>query len=626
MGLVVMVLAGVAATAALTFLDAEDRLQVVRDRLQVAVDAVGAGDIAAADDAFAQAEDAAGAAVGRVRSPLVRLVGFLPVIGPTVDSVVATTEAADLIAGAGRQITASLRDIPGGLDALTLGGGGEAGWLDAVQTLQDPVVDAAARLELARDLVEHAPARTRVARVDAARTRLLDELTQINPIVQNGAALAGALPTLFGDEQPRRYFLGAHNPAELRGTGGFIGAYAILIAEAGEVTISPFTPTQELPQDVLDEDTAPTATFLERYGERIAGNGTWLNVNLSADLPTVADAIQAMYQAAEGQRLDGVILVDPFALEAMLRTTGPVTSPDPDVGTLTADTVVPFITTEAPIALGFGGERKEVLGESAQVVLDEFLSGDVPGRARIDALAEAVSGGHLLIHAADPEVQAVIEAVGAGGGLPEPEGTVAALSLVNTTAGKADVWLDRTVDWDVTLDPDGTASAIVTVALSNGTPEDPSLPRYITGPADHIDLPPGTSRPQVSLACGECEPLQVSWSDAGDYGYSVHREAGHVTIVTSPVLEPGEEVTVRFVVDIPRAWGRSGTGGVVTPTFWTAPSILGTDVDVTLTPPPGWAFDQPEQDGDVRIDGGRAIIEGTDVRELSHELTLSVQR
>src|SRR5205085_4165145 len=41
------------------------------------------------------------------------------------------------------------------------------------------------------------------------------------------------LPGFLGESAPARFFFGAENPAELRGTGGLIGAYSILTIENG---------------------------------------------------------------------------------------------------------------------------------------------------------------------------------------------------------------------------------------------------------------------------------------------------------------------------------------------------------------------------------------------------------
>src|SRR5439155_6350339 len=54
-----------------------------------------------------------------------------------------------------------------------------------------------------------------------------------------GLLLEG-LPHFLGANGPREYFVGAANPAELRGSAGLIGAYSILTIDAGSFHLAPF--------------------------------------------------------------------------------------------------------------------------------------------------------------------------------------------------------------------------------------------------------------------------------------------------------------------------------------------------------------------------------------------------
>lgn len=614
--------AGVLAYLALT--GAAEDLQSVRDRLEEAVDLADAGDIAAAADAFAEAERSASRAVEQVHSPAVRLVGFLPKLDVTVDSVIASTEAAHLIAEAGQQLMDAVTDVPGGFDALTLGSGGDSGWLDAAADLSAPLGDAEARLQLAHTLVTEAPAETSFAQVDASRARIEEELEGVVPAVGDLTALIDVLPEIFGADTPRRYFLGAQNPAEVRGTGGLIGAYSILTASAGAVEIEPFRPVQELPANIFSEDLAPSEEFFERYSPELVANGTWLNINFSPDFPSVAETIEAMYRDATGVRLDGTIVVDPFALEAMLDATGPVTVPDPDVGTVDAETIVTFITTEAPLALGFGGERKEILGDAARAVLDEFLSGAVPGRRRIEALGATVRGGHLLMHSASPEVQAALDRIGLTGALPDPEQAVLDVSLNNTAESKADVWLTQQLDWNLNLDPDGTASGALYTTMTNNAPSDPGIPRYIMGPGERNSslLSFGESRPLLTVACGTCALVASSYPDHDEFGTRGGQEQGHTLSSVRPRIPIGSTVEIDQRFDLPHAWRRAGQSGLLELAIDTPTLVQPVAISVSVLAPPGWVWDPPADDLAI-IEGGRLLLELVDPDATFGPYTLS---
>ena len=58
---------------------------------------------------------------------------------------------------------------------------------------------------------------------------------ELTAAADQGARL---LPPVLGADGPRRYLLVSQNPAELRATGGMIGAYAVLQAEGGRIRMT----------------------------------------------------------------------------------------------------------------------------------------------------------------------------------------------------------------------------------------------------------------------------------------------------------------------------------------------------------------------------------------------------
>lgn len=600
---------------------AANDLAFVREELESAAQLVNVGDVGEALQGFRRAELASADAVSRVNSPAVRLVGFLPRLDATVDSIVASTEATHLIAQAGTRIVGTLVDLPGGLDALTLGGGGQEGWLEAASRMRQPLDDALSRLLLAQVLVATAPTATISPQVDAAREILESELGKVVPAIDDIAALVDVLPELFGEDGERRYFLGAQNPAELRGSGGLIGAYAVLTAYEGQISISSFAPIQDLPQNLFDEDIAPSQEFFERYQLVIDGLGTWLNVNYSPHFPDVAETIERMFREATGERLDGTIVVDPFALQSMLAVTGAVTVPDPEIGTLSSDRVVPYVVNEAPLALGVAGERKEILGEAARAVLREFLSGDVTGRQRISALAESVSGGHLIMHAASPEVQAALSRLSATGSLPDPSRTSLTVAINNTALSKADFWLHQRIHWRLNLDPDGTATATAVVEVENGAPADAGIPRYIIGP-NVPDLVFGESWPFITVYCGTCEVRSVRYEDSDHFGAPVAQEHGHTLTDVRTRVPLGQSARIEYTFELSNAWRRSGPGGELDLQVWTPPAINSPDVTIEVIAPPGWLWN-PADDDQPRVDGRSLILEEAPTRTVLGPFSLS---
>lgn len=154
--------------------------------------------------------------------------------------------------------------------------------------------------------------------------------------------------------------------------------------------------------------------------------------------------------------LDGTIFVDPFALAELLEATGPVTVPV--LGrTLVADGVVEFLTNQAYSIYEGGAVRKEALGLAARAILRRFLT-VAPAEAALRSLVDAASGGHIVLHAADPEVQAAFELAGVAGELGGTEGDFLGVFASNAAGNKVDYYVDRRIRYEVTLGAGGGAT------------------------------------------------------------------------------------------------------------------------------------------------------------------------
>jgi hypothetical protein len=228
----------------------------------------------------------------------------------------------------------------------------------------------------------------------------------------------------------------------------------------------------------VDEVPSPSEEYSRNY-DQFRGEGRfWLAINLTPDFPTAAEAIVDAYEVAEGERLDGVILADPFALAALMRLTGPTTVPGLEV-TLAADRVVAFTANEAYALLRARGAK--LLGAVAESVVDRFLQGGDLDAGDLRSLARTAADGHLLVYSEDPGIQSALEGTGAGGALPSTGGDLLAVVENSSGGNKVDFYEDRSVTYEVWLRSDGSARATATVRLTNLAPTS-GLPKYVLGP------------------------------------------------------------------------------------------------------------------------------------------------
>jgi hypothetical protein len=157
-----------------------------------------------------------------------------------------------------------------------------------------------------------------VPQVRSAVSDLRGDVTQLVSTTRAGQQAARLLPPMLGADGPRRYLLAFQTNAEVRGTGGLLGAYGVLEADDGVVRLRRLGSNGEL-EDPPRLPVKLGPDFTQLYGQ---APRLWVNANASAHFPYAAQIWLASWQHQHGQRLDGVIATDPVALGYLLKATG----------------------------------------------------------------------------------------------------------------------------------------------------------------------------------------------------------------------------------------------------------------------------------------------------------------
>ncbi|MGA0078745.1 MAG: DUF4012 domain-containing protein, partial [Candidatus Nanopelagicales bacterium] len=154
------------------------------------------------------------------------------------------------------------------------------------------------------------------------------------------AVIAGS-PQLLGYLYPQQYLVVTQNSAEARGTGGILGALAIVEFDKGNFKVLQANSNVIFPSERRTPIDMPKE-FVDLYGY---DPGIFQNSNLSPHFPYGAEIWMALWERKYGGRLDGVIAVDPTALSFILKSTGPVKLDDGEV--ITSKNVVYKTLSEA---------------------------------------------------------------------------------------------------------------------------------------------------------------------------------------------------------------------------------------------------------------------------------------
>jgi uncharacterized protein DUF4012 len=224
------------------------------------------------------------------------------------------------------------------------------------------------------------------------------------------------------------------------------------------------------------------ADQVERYGRFFPGQ-VWSSVNVSPDMPTMSRTLLDLYEATTGERLDGVVMIDPAAAAGILEGRKPFSV---EGVTIDASTLVRITTVDAYIRFASDNDQRvRFLGGIARHTFDALMEGFRADPAKLArSLAIAGKGRHLMVYSSEPRLQRALAALGVAGEASAPSSGDYLMPVgINTGGNKLDAFLHRTVRYTVRLAPDGSANTTAAVELKN-TATVTGLPRYIVGPYD----------------------------------------------------------------------------------------------------------------------------------------------
>lgn len=572
-----------------------------RDEMLAGRDAILSGDAAAAGAAFDRAEERFVDAQDRLSNPLTRLVSFVPIAGRTPDAVTAGADAGVLVARAGARVAAAAEDLPGGVGALAPRDSVIP--IEPFRRLAGPLAEARSLVSEAVRILDGAPRRLVPGVVGDAVASFDLEAHQALRGVTAASSISRIMPAFLGADEPKRYFLGAQNPAELRGTGGLVGAFAVLTFEDGRMRLGPFRDSNILSTEQPIE--APSPEFESLYGDLGALTG-FSNVNMTPDFPSAAVAMERLYERSTGQRLDGSILADPQALSLLLRASGSARVPGSDVE-LDADTVVPFVANEAYALLPNDVARKRILGDVAGRVVGQWVGGETDPATAGRAVVDSAAGGHLLFHATDPAVQSGLDRARVTGRLLDPSGDFLAVVANNAGGNKVDFYQDRAVRYTVRLARDGSAEATADVDWTNGAPRS-GQPRYVIGPHPFTEAAPGESAMRVAAYCARGCALRTAEVTGEPLGLAQLQELGHPLFLHGLKLPSGASASVAYEWTVPSAWQGDEYGGIYRLTVQSQPTIRPTRLSVEVQIPEGMRVESAS--AGMRVVGDRVVWTG----------------
>ena len=573
--------------------DARPELERAVDKARLGIDQLRAGRFVEAAGSFRSASaafDQADSALGRPWGQPARLV---PVVAQ--HRALGTSLSAEAAS-----ITDEIAGVLDGIDIENLKVAGGRIDLDAVAALQAPLESLRGSLDELDAAIEATDSPWLVAPAQRELGELAGEIQQQRTSSDRAIEAVRQAPAMLGADGPRRYFMAFMTPVEARGLGGLMGNWAEVTIDEGRIQVSDFARHTDLndraagPQRI----TGP-ADFLDAWGDygfRDADGLTrwsiWGDVTYSPHFPNVAEVITQLYPQSGGDEVDGVFVMDVYALAALMQLTGEIELPDADL-TITPEYAAQFLIRDQYVAYPDFYDRFDALGVIANTVIDRLLSDDLPTPPELaDLMSPFVRQGRMAGWSSHADEQALFELIGMDGGLPDPAGHDAVAVVFNNAGNnKMDMFLTGSSTYDLRPRPaDGVVEATLTLELHNEAPTS-GLPDHVNG----YELVVGAGVNEMLVTVYSQIPVSGVTVDGEPVGIRPSGEAGYLSASFFVTMEAGEsaEVVVAMAgsVDDPAEYVRQVT--------WRSPPTV-TSMPATITVD-GRPLGEPTTDAGVYV-------------------------
>lgn len=483
--------------------------------------------------------------------PFWTLAGALPGLGVNFQAAAEIAMSADDIARLG---AAPLVDVADSIDWTSLMPSGQGVQLGPLEAAQPKLSAAAHAVRQSSERLDGIAVEGLMPQIAAPLVEARQELRPLRGGLDLAADVTQVLPSMMGNDSPRKYLLLIQNSAELRATGGIPGALAVLHVDKGKLSLG--TQSSAAALGVFDPGVEIDPEQQQIYSTRL---GKFMqDVNLTPDFPTAAQTAQAMWKAKTGQELDGVIALDPIALSYVLDATGPVRIDDPQLyeaggenlpTVLTTKNVVPTLLSDVYSEIAEPLMQDVYFAGVAKEVFSKISAGSGDAKKLVDGLTRGTSEGRILLWSRSSEEQSVIAKNPIGGSISGQTISPAHFGVYfnDGTGAKMDYYIKRTVQLVEECRTGEYGQVKVRITSTNTAPRDAatSLPEYVTG-GGAFGVPAGSVQTNI-VAYGPVQAhMESAAVDHKEIGFASQLHSGRPVGTVTVALPPGKSSTVEF--------------------------------------------------------------------------------
>lgn len=399
--------------------------------------------------------------------------------------------------------------------------------------------------------------------------------------------LAQILPQLLGNEEKKTYLILFQNNMELRPTGGFIGSFALATFEKGRLL------DYEV-HDVYSAD-GQLRGYVEppeKLKEFLGLSGWFLrDSNWDPNFPTSAARAEWFLEKEIGRSVDGVIAVDLFLLQKILKEIGEIGLLDYNEK-ITADNF--FEKAQYQIEAGFfpgSTEKKDFLGSVVNSLFEEVKDLDQKKMGLLAvAFYKSFEEKDILVFLHEPKAAEAFARLGWDGAIKQVDCQKVLsqncladhLMLVEANVGvnKANYFVKRKLDQEIELKENGEITHRMVISYENQSPNNVfpagNYKNYL-----RIFTPLGSGREEIAIKGGDKEERPK---------VEQRREHNHTVFSFLVEVPVGEKRDVQVTYSLPQ--DKKFKGGDLVFVWQKQPGTFADPFSLTLSLPRNFAAEE----------------------------------
>ncbi|RJR26945.1 DUF4012 domain-containing protein [candidate division WWE3 bacterium] len=362
------------------------------------------------------------------------------------------------------------------------------------------------------------------------------------------APVLSSFPNILGADESKKYMILFQNSNEIRPTGGFIGSYGLLTFEKGKIKDllidDIYNPDGQI--ELRNINVAPPEQIKEFLNEERL---YIRNANWDPDFPVSANTISDLYFKVTGESLDGVIAVDLYFVQNILKATGPIflTAYNEEIN---AENLYERAEFHSEFNYENGSDSKRsfltVLGSKLLEKIFSLSREQLP--QLFTEMGYALNDRHLLITLANDPLNALLEEQHWNGGVVDT--TSDYLYVVNANVGgtKANYYVKNKMNYHVkSLTRDGLLRGVLVLEYVHTGTDD----AWPGGPYENyvrVLTQEGSKLTGATLKVNDGEEKDVLNE------IRVSTLSKYNVFGTSFTLNPTEKITLTIEYDLPAAF------------------------------------------------------------------------